>query len=723
LGGPSNSDGRRFRPEIEGLRAVAALLVATYHIFLGRVSGGVDVFFVVSGFLITTSLVRPVEAGGRPEFVRFVSRLMARLLPLAVLVLLAVTAATLLWLPLTRQASTLGEIVASALYVENWALALKAVDYAAQGEAKSPVQHFWALSVQGQFYLAWFAIVAATLLVAGRRRFRAALAVVFGAAFAASLVFSIALTATNQPLAYFHTGARMWEFAAGGLLALGAPRIDEVAARRPILGRVGAAAGWLGLALVVSCGLVFNVSTLFPGWVALWPVAGALLIVGAGGTGGRWGVDRVLGSRPFVAAGTIAYALYLVHWPILVFVQSARERTGPAGLRFGLLVLAASLVLAYVGTRLVATPVRARLTGLSWTPRRVAGIGLASMVLVAVTASRLVAAPPATAGALPLDPSLYPGAGGMGPGGPSGGPPVVAPSPPSDPVGSGGPGGPAPSPPASSAPAPGTEAPATPQPPLAGVPLQPDLRTIDRDRGHFHADGCLQGLTDTSLVTCTGGRRDGPVTAMVVGGSHSLHWLPAIEPVAEARGWRLVTALKADCPMSAGPFADDERGRSCDAWNRALIDAILAQPPDLVITTSTTTTPRGEETRAGYVERWRQLEAAGVAVAAIRDTPRASSDRPECLARHGTEPWVCAIPRSPTLDAVDPARLVPGLPENVTLLDFTDALCTQEACPAVIGNVVVYRDAHHLSATFATTMAAIVDARLPDPRTLGSGGG
>jgi peptidoglycan/LPS O-acetylase OafA/YrhL len=676
---PVEEAARRFRPEIEGLRAVAATLVAVYHIFLGRVSGGVDVFFVVSGFLITTSLLRQVEQGGHPDLVRFLSRLMVRLLPLALVVLGAAAVGIVLILPVTRQASALGEVVASATYWENWALALKAVDYAAQDEVKSPVQHFWALSVQGQFYLLWFVLVSGTLVVAGRRRFRLAMATVLGVVLVVSLAVSILLTEANQPLAYFHTGTRMWEFAAGGLLAM---TIGHIEARpRPL----APAMGWVGLVLIVSCGLVLDVSTMFPGFVAVWPVAGAMLILVSGGTRSRWSVDHLLGSRPFVAAGAIAYALYLVHWPLLVFVQSLRERTGPADLPVGLAILVASVILAILGTRLVASPVRGWLSA-RWPARRMMRAGAGGIALVAAGAFALASPIPTGGGEPVLDPAIYTGAGA----------PVSRPS-----------GAPHASTTPGVSPAPSVD------PHADQVPFGPDLRTIGMDRGHFYHDGCLQKLTAESLILCTGGNRDGSTTVMVVGGSHSLHWLPAIEPVARERGWRMITALKADCPMSAGPFGDDDRQRSCERWNRSLIQRILADPPDLLITTSTITTPGGEGVPAGYVERWNELAAAGIPVVGIRDTPRASSDRPDCLARHRDDPWACAIDRSPTLDPVDPASLVEDRPSSLVLVDLNSALCSTESCPAVIGHVVVYRDAHHLSATFAQTMSWMLAEALP----------
>lgn len=160
----AQSRASRFRPEIQGLRAVAALLVAVYHIWFDRVSGGVDVFFVVSGFLITDSLIREAEEKGRVSVLPYLTRLLTRLLPAAMLVLLAVSIACWFWLPQVRWDETLQEIWASAFYFQNWQLAVNAVDYLAQDAAASPVQHFWALSIQGQFYVLWPAMIALALV-------------------------------------------------------------------------------------------------------------------------------------------------------------------------------------------------------------------------------------------------------------------------------------------------------------------------------------------------------------------------------------------------------------------------------------------------------------------------------------------------------------------------------------------------------------------------------
>ena len=315
-----------FRPEVQGLRALAVLMVVAYHVWLGRVSGGVDIFLLISAFLLTLSFVRKAESGQSFRLLAHWLHLFKRLLPAAVVVILGVLAGTWLILPQGRWPQVLDQAWASLFYHQNWLLADLSVDYYAQDHAgASPLQHFWSLSIQGQVFILWpliFAGAAALLdslsRIPGLEKvtYRSLLAVVFGAVFVLSLAYSIDQTATNQAYAYFDTRARLWEFALGSLLALGLPYLKPGRVLRVLL-------GWAGLAGMVSCGLLLTVDRSFPGYVALWPTLSAAAIIAAGQSGSRFGVDRLLSSRPAVALGDNSYALYLWHWPVLVLALAA----------------------------------------------------------------------------------------------------------------------------------------------------------------------------------------------------------------------------------------------------------------------------------------------------------------------------------------------------------------------------------------------------------------
>ncbi|MGI5499816.1 acyltransferase family protein [Lentzea sp. CA-135723] len=334
---------RTYRPELQGLRAVAALLVVVYHVWLGRVSGGVDVFFLISGFLVTGQLVRATRRG-RLDLPAVWSRMAKRLLPAAFVVLGVTLAVAAWWWPENRWAQTVREIVASALFLENWQLTADSTDYYAQHAQASVVQHFWSLSIQGQFYLVWPLLVLVVTLL--RRELSRVLSVVFALSFG----FSVWLTAVDQPLAYFHTATRIWEFAFGGLLAIVISRVELSGPLRTVL-------GWAGLLGLVVCGMVLDVGAGFPGYLALWPTACAAAVIVAGATGNRFGADRLLASEPLRYLGDLSYALYLWHWPVLVGWLVLGGRT-EVGLVDGVAIIGASLVLAAATHHFVEEPVR-----------------------------------------------------------------------------------------------------------------------------------------------------------------------------------------------------------------------------------------------------------------------------------------------------------------------------------------------------------------------------
>ncbi|QRN78772.1 MAG: acyltransferase, partial [Nocardiopsis sp. BM-2018] len=338
---------RGYRPEIEGLRAVAVLLVAVYHIWFGTVSGGVDVFLLLTGFLITGSLVRAMERGNGLGFRAFWARLAKRLFPAAAVVLGGVLLASFLWFPRSRWAEVIADVQASALYYQNWRLAFGAVDYLAENNAASPVQHFWSLAIQGQFYLLWPVLIALTGLLAARlgRTPRGMAIGAVAAVFAVSFAYSLMVTRSDPAWAYFDGAARLWELALGGLLALTISHIRLPEGLRVVL-------GWVGLIALVLCGALAPDSWSFPGFVALWPTGAAVLIILAGTTGFRFSADRLLTWRPLTYIGGMSYALFLWHWPVLIFYLEVTDRVHPS-LIGGFYVLGLSFVLAFLTKKLV----------------------------------------------------------------------------------------------------------------------------------------------------------------------------------------------------------------------------------------------------------------------------------------------------------------------------------------------------------------------------------
>ncbi|GLU49652.1 acyltransferase family protein [Nocardiopsis ansamitocini] len=662
---PSRAVDDARRPEIEGLRAVAVLLVAVYHVWFGRVSGGVDVFLLITGFLITGSLVRSVERTGRMNTVAFWTRLLGRLSPAVGVTLLGVLAATLVFLPADRWRAALAETVAAALYYENWLLALNSVDYLAQNAQASPVQHFWSLAVQGQFYLLWPLLVAGAAILAVRLGWplrRVVLAAVSGV-FAVSLAYSVRMTATDQPWAYFDTGARLWELALGGLLAVVLPHLRLPAAMRAVM-------GWTGLVALLACGALVEVSTVFPGYAALWPTGAAVLVIAAGTTGYRFSADRLLSLRPLHFVAGVSYSFYLWHWPVLVCYLAVTDRNS-ASLLGGTCVLVLALLMAVATKRLVED--RARELTLTrpaptWSLLLAAGFLLPVLTAAGGWTAHLDARDRAQE-ALVADPANYPGA--------AAGPMGSAPD----------------------------------------LPIYPAPADAATDVAQTYADGCNQGIADSTVLECVYGSSTPERTVALVGASHAAHWFPALLAVAEQRDWQVVNLVKGACLFTDAPQTYKKAAyTSCAQWNASVMDRLAELRPDAVFTTATTTSLDtgagfGSETVVqGYLDRWAELEALGIAVIGVRDTPRLDVNVPECVAAKG--PSGCVGDAANSMAEQSPLEELSGVPGNVALIDLTDSLCRSGRCPTVIGNVLVYWDNAHFTATFSRTLAPVLGAEL-----------
>ena len=659
---------RRFRPEIEGLRALAVFMVVSYHIWFGRVSGGVDVFLLISAFLLTGSFIRKVESGTPLRLVHYWLNLFKRLMPVAALVLLGVFAATILWLPQTRWKDIFSEGWASLMYVQNWALAASSVDYgAADHSSASPLQHFWSQSIQGQVFILWPVIFAVCALIAkaSGARYRVVLSYAFGTIFAVSLAFSVYETDMHQALAYFDTRARLWEFALGSLLAIVLPLLDYSRATRVFL-------GWAGVAAMLACGVFLQVQQQFPGYMALWPTLAACMVIVAGNTGSRFGVDRILASKPMTFLGGNSYALYLWHWPLLVIYLSVTGRDS-AGPRSGAAIIAASLLLAILSTRFVERPVRTwqwASKGL-WRPALVLAVSVTLVAAPLMNLQRDVDKPVAQALIAPS--SVNPGAASLFPG-------YVM--------------------------ADGT----------AEAPLVPGLAQL-ADEWPVWDGGCTQiGAPDYYRQRCENTWIGTPSkTVALIGSSHALMWSAPFLEMAKTRNWRVVSYTGGWCPLTAG--ADKTIPAGCKEYLNDSIAKTLALKPDLFVTNSTRAAYNGTGTEyldPGWTAMASRFTDAGIPVLGIRDTPRfdaaAVKSGPDCVAKHLKDYSSCFVAQNinyadtPLTDAV---RDTPG----VTFLDFTHYFCQDGECPAVIGNVVVYKDSNHVTATFLKTLTpAVADA-------------
>ncbi len=705
---------RTVRLDIQALRAAAVAMVVVYHLTPSLLPGGfvgVDVFFVISGFLITTLLIeRPPTNGPRASvhwLLEFWARRIRRLLPASLLVLAVTLAATWLVLPQTQWQATAEQARAAAVYVVNWALIRDAVDYLAAEQAPTTIQHFWSLAVEEQFYVGWpILILALTVLSRGGRR-RIASAVGIGAAVVASFTYSVHLTGTNPAVAYFSTGTRVWELGAGGLLAVAAP---------VLAGRLGppvrlllASLGWIA---IVATGVSYSDATPFPGWQAALPVAGTLLVIAASREL-RW--QRLL---PVHWLGDVSYSVYLWHWPLILLTPAALATVAGSPGRGALdntVIVVATLVLSglskvYVEDRFrharkaSGAPARRSLR----TTYAAAAIGMAVVVALASGLVGLVQHQQAIyrtelAQALRTDDPCL-GAGAMNP--------ALDCPPPTGPL--------------------------VPSPALAAKDLP---AAYDKQ-----ADGedCLSRASDYPIVTCRFGETGAEFEVALVGNSHAAHWVPTLDTIAKDRHWQVTTYLAASCSgtynltaMATMPIA-----RRCVGWGTDVVARLRSDPPDLIVFAThmgrSAWGMNGIERslptfETGFRRMFVDLARAERPIVVIRDTPQAVGHGvdsiPDCIAENRGNPEPCNGRRSAweiADPAADVARGLRTQDMDITVADLNDLLCDKTTCFAAIGGVIAYFDGHHISATFARTLAPYLDrvltsALLSEQRVSGTG--
>jgi peptidoglycan/LPS O-acetylase OafA/YrhL len=666
--GSSPTGRRSFRSDIEGLRALAVILVVAFHGGFPRISGGyigVDIFYVISGFLITGLLVDELDRTGSISLRSFYARRARRLLPLAALVLVAVAVGMQIFTPPVFRPTVRFDAISAALYYSNWQFALESVNYLTLGGAQNPVLHYWSLSVEEQFYLVW-----PLLLILGCRLWgrtigaggvRLRCGAIIAVAGTVSFAYSVVETAAQPAIAYFETTTRVWEFAAGAALALVASRL----ARMP--SRAAAAGGWLGLAAVVAAVFAYGPVTEFPGTAALLPVLGAGLLIAAGTAAPARGVSALLSIGPLRYIGKISYAWYLWHWPCLVFARTARwaPADGRIGFTASAIAIAISLVLAIVTHALVEVPAR-RAHWFAVDRRRVLLLA-SSVTAVAVIALGVSGGPLALPGGVTL-------------------------------IG---------------------DADASSAIPAAVTPLEAQGSTA---YGALH--GCHVGYGAIAPASgCVFGIADARRTIVLVGDSHAAQWFPALERLALHERFRLIAWTKSGCPLAPGVHiylpAIGRDYRECAAWTQGVLQRLAAMPrPAMVVVGRTSTylpqvlTPDGEQPGPAEASRlWGAGAEAAVSslrriatrVVVLRDTPHAPSDVPACISWDPSTSIRCNFARGRSSDAAEyAAERAAGVPRFV-YSDPTPAVCPRTTCLAVADGVITYRDDNHLTAAFAAS--------------------
>ncbi|MDQ0258384.1 acyltransferase family protein [Sinomonas atrocyanea] len=694
---PAPAAPRTVRKDIQALRALAVAAVVVNHVWPRHLPGGyvgVDIFFVISGYLISNHLLAEVRRTGTVRLGSFYARRAKRLLPAALLVGLVALAAAYVWLPFNRWAVIAQETIAAAFYAENWVLAAKSVDYSAHSEGASTVQHYWSLSVEEQFYLLWPLLLLAAWALATRFRIRhhRSLTLAFSLVGAASFAFCVWYTMTDRSPAYFVTPGRAWEFAAGGLIAVVGHRLRERGAA-PLPMSVRGILQTAGLGLLVVSALAFNETTLFPGYLAAVPVAGTALIIASGPQRPGWSPVRLLENRPVQYVGDISYSLYLWHWPLIILAPSALARDLGTADRLGIVVL--SLLLAAVTKRFVEDPGRTRPLRSS-SPRKVLLATVAAMSAVAIAGLSLTGAAAAEQTAQEHRAALLASGACFGAA-------SLA-----DPQGCADPFGPA---------------------EVANVG--------DSEAPWFNAPECspapnpVMAGQQRALLRCdfTQGR-PASETVWLIGDSHAEQWKAAIHELARQRHWVLYESLVGGCPLVDAKrvafmgVSSDNPGlqQKCLTWSRDLAARITAERPNLVIASTFgsgetiddgTGRPQLDQYRSAVSRRFMPWAAAGSRVLVIRDTPLTLDHAtPDCVAQSPDDPRRCSNPRSAALPPDPLAEGVRALHDRrLGVLDLSDQFCPGATCYAVIGGAHVYFDRDHVSRTYIKSLVPLVSRR------------
>ena len=679
---------RRFRPDVEGLRAVAVTLVVLYHGGLTGLSGGyigVDVFFVISGFVITGVLLRERDASGRTSLLNFYGRRSRRIIPAATLVIIATVVATYAVVGAVFGNQTAVDARWTAVFLANFHFAAVGTDYLSAHQPPSPLLNFWSLAVEEQFYLVYPTVFLAIGALRTRWSLAVRLTVALSGIVIASFTMSVVQTASNPSAAYFSPFTRAWELALGALVAVNTPWL----LRLP--GTLASTLTWLGLVAIGYSAVAFDGQTAYPGSLVAVPVVGAALVIAGGASRPPAAAESLLRLAPFRWLGMRSYSLYLWHWPILVL---AADAAGSSALPFrkNVLWLLVAVAASAVTFSLVENPVRhARLHRLGrWAPILLglvlitASVGVASVELDAHSYSSPAA--PVTgdiAGFSAAEVGTFLRSH------------VAA-----DPS--------------------AVERLVRNAADIRSLPpdLTPSLAGVSSDFG-LPGGGCWPSLGQTSIPPCVFGDPHGTRTMVVYGDSHAAMWFSSLDLAASLAHWRLVYLGKGDCPADALHYGDPHGWgpagvdyTPCDQWHRFAVARINALRPDLVVITQEFRgRPDGKvysaaQWQQGLVDTVRMLDVPANHVVVLGNIP-ILQQAAECLSIHPSDVPSCSSSNAAFEGPYNRAERAGAAEVGAKYVSVLPWFCST-VCTPVIGRYVVYWDKYHITSSYGVYLARVV---------------
>jgi peptidoglycan/LPS O-acetylase OafA/YrhL len=653
----------KFRQDIQGLRALAVGIVVLDHAHVPGISGGfvgVDVFFVISGFLITGLLLGDIAKHSRVRFMSFYSRRAQRILPAATVVIATTAAASIFLLGIIQARATLVDSVWAVFFAANIHFASVGTNYFAASTATSPLQHFWSLAVEEQFYLVWPAVLGIIAVLFCKKGVghvpRVPIAVTLLVVGGGSLYLSITQTAANSTAAYFSTLDRTWELAVGALLAVALPWLNKI----PSVLR--SALSWSGLVAIIAAALVFTTHTAIPGYMALLPVLGCGALLVGGIAAPRFGAHSLLSLKPLRFLGDISYSLYLWHWPILIIGAAYLGARDTLTARAGL--IATSVAIATVSYYGLENPLRhiKVLSARAWRGLLLWPVATGIVVSIAVFGAPSV---PFAAAATATNTTISP---------------LVA-----------------------------IEQAVVAAQGNAPVPAATDPSLLTAGTDHVNLGSCSQYPTFTGKV-CQLGDPTGTKTMVLFGDSHSTMWEPALAIIAKAHHWKLYAVVREGCGYDSyvGILAGERKHNVCTTFYSWAKIQVAKLHPTMLIIGSYTNTADWQRGETDVINQFKSDAKRLVLFSNSPETRQLSIGVPApdvCLLSSGATQGTCLVPDPAARVTAQVQAAAIAAKTHVQYLDVTNLFCDQGLCPAVIDGLIPTYDGAHLTPQYSAFLA------------------
>ncbi|TXD98244.1 acyltransferase [Psychrobacter frigidicola] len=628
-----------YRNDIQGLRAIGALIIMIFHIWVHKVSGGVDVFFVISGFLMSSIILKSFFVNGTINPFPFWGGIIKRVAPSAYVVLGTTLIASYLIISPVFIEGVVQEIIASALHIENLQLMRQSVDYLAADVLPSPVQQFWALSIQIQFYIILPLVIIPLAYISKKKKTSLPLFLGIILIIITSFIYAVISVENDQSISYFNPLSRAWEFFFGVFSFLLVSNFKKIKYRGML--------GFLGISLIIGGAILIPKGAGFPSYVSLIPVIGAMLII-ISGSGGNGLINNILSNKLLVFFGSISFTVYLWHWPILIFYKECFGYN-TVGIVQGLVIIFISIILAYFSSQKIESHFKK-------IPREKVVlnflIGITFLLPVVASALMYKHQISSTVKNSVIDfesKEIKPFS--------------------EDKIH------------------------------LENKDTEIDQDTflsINKIIPAPYTIGCNQEGTGVKAKTCSFGDVKSDKKIVLVGSSHATQWLPALDEIGKKINVEIINMTKSGCSLGTFETSDE----SCEEWNKRALDKIIDINPYAVITNSTKTSANKKEfIPQSYIESWEKIASNGINIIGIRDNPRFNFDVPECIYqnRNSLDINSCSINRVDALLEKDPTIEYKNI---ISSIDMSDMFCTNDKCLPVFSGKMIYRDSNHMSVEY-----------------------